>query len=155
MDFLPNLQDAKDVVINIKYLLGISKEKPQFDRFSYMEKAEYWALVWGVIIMSASGLMLMLNNYFLHIAPKIFFDIATLVHLYEAWLATLAIIVWHFYFIIFNPEVYPINKAFIKGTLTEEEMMHEHPRELERIKSNEEGSEDKTDVEEEDRIIKD
>ncbi|MDP4196620.1 MAG: cytochrome c3 family protein [Bacteroidota bacterium] len=142
MDFLPNLQDAKDVIVNIKYLLGISKERPQFDRFSYMEKAEYWALVWGVAIMSASGLVLMFNNFFLSIAPKIMFDIATLVHLYEAWLATLAIIVWHFYYVIFNPEVYPINKAFIKGTMSEEEMMSEHPLELERIKNDDEQQKD-------------
>lgn len=134
VDFLPKLQDLKDVIVNVKYLLGVSKEKPQFDRFSYMEKAEYWALVWGVVIMSATGLMLMFNNFFLSFAPKIFLDAATLVHLYEAWLATLAIIVWHFYFVIFNPEVYPLNTAFIKGTLTEEEMKHEHPVELERIK---------------------
>lgn len=142
MDFLPNLQDAKDVIVNVKYLLGISKERPQFDRFSYMEKAEYWALVWGVVIMSASGLVLMFNNFFLSIAPKIMFDIATLVHLYEAWLATLAIIVWHFYYVIFNPEVYPINKAFIKGTMSEEEMISEHPLELERIKNDEEQQKD-------------
>ncbi|MGE5352691.1 MAG: cytochrome c3 family protein [Acidobacteriota bacterium] len=137
MDMLPNLQDAKDVLINVKFLLGISKEKPFFGRFSYMEKAEYWALVWGVIVMSATGAILMFNTYFLAIAPKLLLDIATLVHLYEAWLATLAIVVWHFYYIIFNPEVYPLNKAFIKGTLTEEEMESEHPRELERIRNEE------------------
>lgn len=132
-DFLPNLQDLKDVIINVKYLLGISKQKPLFGRFSYMEKAEYWALVWGVIIMSATGLMLMFNNVFLANAPKIFLDAATLVHLYEAWLATLAIVVWHFYFVIFNPEVYPLNTAFITGTLSEEVMKEEHPLELEKL----------------------
>ncbi|MEI7811284.1 MAG: cytochrome b/b6 domain-containing protein [Ignavibacteria bacterium] len=134
IDMLPNLQDAKDILINVKYLLGIRKEKPYFDRFSYMEKAEYWALLWGVIIMSFTGLMLMFNSYFLSSLPKILLDAATYVHLYEAWLATLAIIVWHFYFTILNPEVYPLNKSFIKGILTEEEMLHEHPKELDRIK---------------------
>ncbi|MGE5458769.1 MAG: cytochrome c3 family protein [Methanococcaceae archaeon] len=138
LDFLPKLQDLKDVIINVKYLLGVSKEKPRFDRFSYMEKAEYWALVWGVIVMSFTGLMLMFNTFFLSIAPKILLDAATLVHLYEAWLATLAIIVWHFYYVIFNPEVYPLNTAFIKGTLSEHEMENEHPVELERIRNTEE-----------------
>ncbi|MCX6152261.1 MAG: cytochrome c3 family protein [Ignavibacteriales bacterium] len=133
-DFLPNLQDLKDVITNVKYLLGISKVKPLFGRFSYMEKAEYWALIWGVIVMSATGLMLFFNTIFLSIAPKIFLDAATLVHLYEAWLATLSIIVWHFYFVIFNPEVYPLNTALITGVLSEEEMKHEHPLELEKIK---------------------
>jgi hypothetical protein len=59
---------------------------------------------------------------------------AQTVHLYEAWLATLAIIVWHFYFVIFNPDTYPINLAFWKGTLTEQEMEEEHPLELERTR---------------------
>jgi predicted CXXCH cytochrome family protein len=136
-DFLPTYQDLKDAIINVKFLLGISKQKPKFARFSYMEKAEYWALIWGVVIMSATGLMLFFNSFFLSVSPKIFLDAATLIHLYEAWLATLSIIAWHFYFVIFNPAVYPINKAFISGVLSEEEMKHEHELELEKIEQNE------------------
>jgi hypothetical protein len=49
-------------------------------------------------------------------------------------LAFLAIVVWHFYFIIFNPDVYPMNLAWWKGTISEEEMAEEHPLEYERIK---------------------
>ncbi len=133
IDLLPTLKDLKDFGINAKYLLGLSKVKPLFNRFSYMEKAEYWALVWGVIVMSVTGLILFFNTYFLSFAPKILMDATTYVHLYEAWLATLAIIVWHFYYVIFNPEVYPLNTAFITGVLSEEEMKHEHPLELESI----------------------
>lgn len=137
IDFLPKYQDLPDLISNVKYILGISKEKPYFGRFSYIEKAEYWALMWGVVVMSVTGLILMFNNFFLANTPKILMDISTLVHFYEAWLATLAIFVWHFYFVIFNPEVYPLNTAFIYGTLTEEEMMNEHPRELDEIKKKE------------------
>jgi len=133
-DFLPTYQDLKDATINVKFLLGISREKPRFARFSYMEKAEYWALIWGVVVMSATGLMLFFNSVFLSFAPKIFLDVATLIHLYEAWLATLSIVAWHFYFVIFNPEIFPLNKAFISGVLPEEEMKYEHPLELEKIK---------------------
>jgi len=68
---------------------------------------------------------------------KLGWDVARTIHYYEAWLATLAIIVWHFYFIMFNPDVYPMNLAWLKGTLTEEEMHHEHPLELERLKHEE------------------
>ena len=106
------------------WITGLSKTKPRFDRFSYMEKAEYWALIWGVIVMGATGLMLMFNDFFLANFPYLWLDIATLIHLYEAWLATLAIIVWHFYFVIFNPDVYPLNTALITGTLSEEQMEH-------------------------------
>lgn len=133
-DFLPAWRDINDIKVNLKWITGLSKEKPRFDRFSYMEKAEYWALIWGVIVMGVTGLMLMFNDFFLANFPYIWLDIATLIHLYEAWLATLAIIVWHFYFVIFNPDVYPLNTALITGTLSEEQMEHEHPDELERIK---------------------
>ncbi len=134
-DFLPAWHDWDDVKVNFKYLTFRSDETPAFRRFSYMEKAEYWALVWGTVVMSATGLLLMFNNFFLANAPKIWFDIATLIHYYEAWLATLAIIVWHFYFVIFSPEVYPLNKAFITGLMSEELMEAEHPLELERLKA--------------------
>ena len=133
-DFLPKFSDLKEVITNLKWITFISKEKPKFDRFSYMEKAEYWALIWGVIVMGITGLMLTFNDFMLSSFDIIWMDVATIVHLYEAWLATLAIIVWHFYFVIFNPDVFPLNKAFIEGTMTEEQMEHEHPKELERIK---------------------
>ena len=101
-----------------------------------MEKLEYWALIWGVGVMSVTGLMLFFNTFFLSEVPIILLDAATLVHLYEAWLATLSIVVWHFYFVIFNPEVFPVNKAFLTGVLSEEEMKHEHPLELENLGNN-------------------
>lgn len=85
-------------------------------------------------MMSATGLLLMFNDFFLARVPKIWFDVSTLIHFYEAWLATLAIVVWHFYYVIFNPEVYPLNTAFLNGLMSEEMMEAEHPLELERLK---------------------
>lgn len=133
-DFLPAWHDWDDLKVNIKYITFRSEEKPKFRRFSYAEKAEYWALVWGTIVMSATGLLLMFNDFFLARVPKIWFDVSTLIHFYEAWLATLAIVVWHFYYVIFNPEVYPLNTAFLNGLMSEEMMEAEHPLELERLK---------------------
>ena len=60
-------------------------------------------------------------------------DINETIHYYEAWLAFLAIVVWHFYYVIFNPDVYPMNFAWITGKLSRSEMEHEHPLELERL----------------------
>ncbi|MDQ8154556.1 MAG: cytochrome c3 family protein [Gemmatimonadota bacterium] len=134
-DLLPGLQDVREVIGMMKYNLGWSTEKPKFDRFSYIEKSEYWALVWGTILMGATGVILWFDNTFMNLLSKLGWDIARTVHYYEAWLATLAIVVWHFYFVIFNPDIYPINLAFWKGTLTEHEMLEEHPKELERLKS--------------------
>ena len=136
-DLIPKLQDVTDAIGVMKYNLGISPTKPKLGRFSYVEKSEYWALVWGTIVMTATGIILWFDNTFLGLLTKLWWDVAQTVHYYEAWLATLAIIVWHFYFVIFNPDTYPINLAFWKGTLTEEEMQEEHPLELEEIKRQE------------------
>ncbi|MCX7612269.1 MAG: cytochrome b/b6 domain-containing protein [Ignavibacterium sp.] len=137
IDLLPRLQDLKDAIGVAKFNLGISNEKPKLDRFSYVEKAEYWALVWGTIVMTVTGLVMWIYTDFAGSFTKLEWDIARTIHYYEAWLAFLAIIVWHFYFVIFNPDVYPMNLAWLKGTLTEEEMAHEHPLELERLKNKE------------------
>jgi len=136
-DLLPARQDIRDAINVLKYNLGISPKKPRFGRFSYIEKSEYWALVWGTIVMAITGVILWFDNTFLGLLTKLWWDVAQTVHYYEAWLATLAIIVWHFYFVVFNPDVYPINVAFWKGTLTEEEMEEEHPLELEEIRRRE------------------
>ena len=132
-DLMPVPADIRDAIAVLKYNVGISGVKPAFGRFSYIEKSEYWALVWGTIVMALTGVILWFDNTFLGLLTKLWWDVAGTVHYYEAWLATLAIIVWHFYFVIFNPDIYPVNLAFWKGTLTEEEMSEEHPLELEAI----------------------
>jgi len=136
-DLLPRYQDIRDAIDVAKFNLGFSKVKPKLERFSYIEKAEYWALIWGTIVMSATGIIMWFNNYFMGIITKLGWDIARTVHYYEAWLAFLAIVVWHFYFVIFNPDVYPMSLAWWKGTITEEEMAEEHAMELEKIKAQE------------------
>jgi cytochrome b subunit of formate dehydrogenase len=130
---LPRFQDVKETVQNIQYLLGLRAEPPRFDRFSYIEKAEYWALIWGSVVMVATGALLWFENLSLTFLTKWMLDVATMVHYYEAWLATLAIIVWHFYYVIFNPDVYPMNWTWLTGRISEETLRHEHPREYERL----------------------
>jgi len=139
-DLWPKFKDFTDAIGIAKYNLGISKEKPLLDRFSYVEKAEYWALVWGTMVMTLTGLLMWIYTDAVGSFTKLQWDIARTIHYYEAWLAFLAIVVWHFYFVIFNPNVYPMNLAWIKGTITEEEMADEHALELERIKKSEEAA---------------
>lgn len=127
----PCVQDARDMAQMVGYYLGRRPHGPAFDRYGYIEKLEYWALVWGSVIMSLTGFALWFENQSLAWIPKWGLDLATIVHYYEAWLATLAIFVWHFYWVIFNPDVYPMSKVWLDGHLSEEEMRHEHPRELE------------------------
>jgi len=124
--FRPGLKDLQDAAQNISYNLGFSKHPPQFSHFSYMEKAEYLALIWGAVIMGATGLMLWFENTTLRFFPKWTIDLVTVIHLYEAWLATLAIVVWHLYYVIINPDVYPLNTSMVNGKLTEKEMRDEY-----------------------------
>ena len=132
-DIMPGRGDLADAWRVMRYNLSLSRDRPLFGRFSYIEKSEYWALVWGTIIMGATGFALWFENAFIGIFSKLGWDVARTIHFYEAWLATLAIIVWHVYYVIFNPDVYPMNPAWITGTLSEAEMAEEHPLELEAI----------------------
>jgi cytochrome b subunit of formate dehydrogenase len=133
-DILLRPGDLKDIVGTLRYYAGRTRERPRFGRFSYVEKTEYWALVWGTGVMGLTGVVMWFQDPFIALLTKLGWDAARTVHFYEAILATLAIVVWHLYFVIFNPDVYPMNVAWIKGTITEEEMEEEHPLELEEIR---------------------
>jgi len=126
-DMWPEKQDLFDVFVNLRHFQDAKKPRPQFGRFGYAEKAEYWALVWGTIIMGGTGLMLWGKMWVTHWLPRWAVDVATTVHLYEAILATLAIIVWHFYFVIFDPDIYPLNWAWFDGRVNREHYREEHP----------------------------
>ena len=90
-----------------------------------MEKAEYWAVVWGAIVMAASGCTLWANNLILAQFPKDWLDVATSIHFYEAVLATLAIVIWHFYSAVFDPDVYPMDTAWYSGYSVRKHPRHE------------------------------
>jgi cytochrome b subunit of formate dehydrogenase len=111
----PRMRDVKEVLENFIYNLGLSRKVPVRSPHSYIEKAEYWALVWGSVVMIVTGLILWGNTLALRWLPKIIIDVATSIHFYEAVLATLAIVVWHFYFVIFDPDVYPMDPAWLTG----------------------------------------
>jgi len=134
-DLLPRWNDLTDPIKVVRYNLGLSKTKPRFERFCYIEKAEYWALVWGTLVMAITGAILWFDNTSMGLITKLGFDVARAIHFYEAILATLAIIVWHFYFVIFNPDVYPMNLAWLTGRMSEGEMLEEHPAQLDRLKA--------------------
>jgi formate dehydrogenase gamma subunit len=146
-DFMPVKKDIEDFRDSMLYLVGKSEEKPLFGRFSYIEKMEYWAVVWGTLIMGGTGTVLWFENIFLKYVGTMGMDIATAIHYYEAILASLAILVWHFYFIFLNPDVFPMNKAWYRGFLTREEMEKEHPLELMELESENEEIETKKEEE--------
>jgi cytochrome b subunit of formate dehydrogenase len=107
--------DMKDGVGQLLYNIGLTKTPPPTRRWNYAEKVEYWALVWGSFVMIVTGAMLIFTETVLRMLPKIWHDVAQVIHFYEAVLATLAIVVWHFYWVIFDPNVYPMNPAWLIG----------------------------------------
>ena len=114
-EMLPTTNDPREALSNFAYNLGLGAQPPGRSSHSYVEKAEYWAVVWGAVIMISTGLLLWANNLVLRLLPKSWLDVATSIHFYEAVLATLAIVVWHFYTAIFDPDVYPLDTAFLTG----------------------------------------
>lgn len=128
-DMLPAWQDVKDLRTNVRHLAGVDARKARFGRFGYPEKLEYWAVVWGSIIMGVTGLMIWFKIDVTRFVPRWAIDVAVTIHYYEAILACLAIVVWHFYHVLFDPDVYPSNWAWLDGRVTPEWQRHEHPLE--------------------------
>jgi cytochrome b subunit of formate dehydrogenase len=126
---LPRLKDGVDAYQNVMYMLGKRDERPKMDRFTYLEKLEYFSVYFGMFIVISTGTMMWTQSYW----PKFYLDIADALHLGEATLAALAIIVGHIFTVHYNPHVYPMNKAFIDGNISETMMKDEHSLWYERI----------------------
>ena len=133
MAFMPCWMDAVHVWQNIAFYFGWRSDPPQFDRYDYTEKMEFWALVWGVIIMVVTGLILWFPIFSFQYLHKWAIDMTELIHYYEAILATLAIVVWHFFFVMFHPEEYPMSATWLTGRMTHKHLRHRHPLEFERL----------------------
>ncbi len=131
LTMLPGLQDVRDAWTALLYNLGLGKTRPQMGRYTFEEKAEYWALVWGILIMGFTGFMMWNPLAAVRIFPGEFIPAAKAAHGAEAILAVLAIFVWHMY----GVHLKRFNGAMWTGRLTEEDMLHEHPLELADIKS--------------------
>jgi len=146
-ELLPDIRDFSDVYNQIKYYLGFRKERVKYARFSYVEKFDYWAVYWGLIMMIGTGLVMWLfqgkfepvlfGEINLSWGPEIITNyvhaIAREMHSDEALLATLVIIGWHFYNVHFNPHKFPMSKVWLTGKITEKEMKEEHGLEYEKM----------------------
>jgi cytochrome b subunit of formate dehydrogenase len=111
----PHWGDLKELRERLQWFFGRRREMPHSPAVGYAEKAEYLALVWGTAVMAVTGFLLWFENFTLRNFPKWVADLSTVIHFYEAILATLAILVWHFYFVIFDPLVYPLDTAWLDG----------------------------------------
>ncbi|MCK5447257.1 MAG: cytochrome b/b6 domain-containing protein [Gemmatimonadetes bacterium] len=124
----PNARDAKDFVDNMRFYTWRSPLRARFGRYDYTQKAEYWALVWGTALMAFTGVVLWFPALATGLFPTWIVSISETVHFYEAWLATLAIVVWHFFFVMIHPEVYPMSWIWLTGNMPEHEAMAVHGR---------------------------
>lgn len=131
MSMLPTFQDAKDAIQALLYNVGFAKTYPQMGRYTFEEKMEYWAFVWGAIVMGVTGFMMWNPITATRFLPGELVPAAKAAHGGEAVLAVLAIIIWHMY----GVHIKRFNKAMFNGKLNEEEMLHEHPLELADIKA--------------------
>jgi formate dehydrogenase gamma subunit len=124
---IPTIKDATDMLHVFRYNLGLTKQQPKFGKFNYAEKMEYWAFLWGTMVMALSGFILWFNNFALRHFAKWVTDAATAVHWYEALLATFSILIWHFYLVIFDPAVYPMDTAWLDGKIPADHYRHSRP----------------------------
>ncbi len=131
MTMLPGVKDGMDIIQTLAYNFGLSKTPPQMGRYNFGEKLEYWAVIWGTVIMIITGFMLwnpIATTYFL---PGSWIPAAKAAHGGEALLAVLSIITWHAY----NVHIKHFNKSMFTGEISHHEMEEEHALELAQIQA--------------------
>jgi cytochrome b subunit of formate dehydrogenase len=128
MAIAPSMLDVRQAVQNLAFYTWRRKEHVDFRRYDYTQKAEYWALIWGTLVMAVTGFILWFPGTAVRFLPTWAVTAAQTVHYYEAWLATLAILVWHFFFVVFHPEVYPMSWIWISGKMNAQAASRHHPQ---------------------------
>jgi cytochrome b subunit of formate dehydrogenase len=128
---VPQPRDLTDIVQHFKWFLGAA-ERPKFDRYTYWEKFDYWAVFWGMAIIGGSGLLLWFPEFFSRALPGWVFNVALVVHGEEALMAVAFIFTIHFFNGHLRPEKFPMDMVIFTGTVTETELRHERPGEYER-----------------------
>jgi len=128
MTLLPGLKDVTDLLDSVRYSLGLAQRHPRFPHFSVAEKIEYWALIWGTVVMVITGLILWFPEKAVRILPALAVTVSQTIHYYEACLATLAILVWHFFFVIFHPDAYPMSWTWLTGKMSRDDVERHHAK---------------------------
>lgn len=129
----PKFSDLKQALHNILYYLKLKKKHPDFNNYNYIEKAEYWALIWGTLVMGLTGFILWFPTVIGDWAPVWVIKVSEIVHYYEAILASLAILVWHWFFVMFRPGEYPFSFTCVDGGMSVNHYKDEHKLEFKKI----------------------
>jgi cytochrome b subunit of formate dehydrogenase len=112
---VPRWADLRELIERFRYYLGLRKEPVHSPPVGYIEKIEYLAFWWGMFVMTVTGLLLWFENYMLRELPAWTPAAMTAIHFYEAILATLSILIWHMYWTVFDPAVYPMDLSWLTG----------------------------------------
>jgi cytochrome b subunit of formate dehydrogenase len=131
---VPQPRDLRDLVGHLRWFVGRGP-RPRFDRYTYWEKFDYWAVFWGMAIIGGSGLLLWFPEFFARFVPGQIFNIALLVHGEEALLAVGFIFTMHFFNGHLRPEKFPMDPVIFTGSVTEAELREERPDEYARLRS--------------------
>jgi cytochrome b subunit of formate dehydrogenase len=129
LSMLPRYQDVLDAVRTVLYNLGRAESRARAGRYTFEEKVEYWALMWGNVVMIGTGFMLWNPIATTQLVSGQFIPAAQVAHGSEALLAVLAVVIWHGY----GVHLRHFNRSMFTGTMTESEMREEHPLELDAI----------------------
>jgi len=131
---LPRKKDWEDMKGQFKWFFG-KGEAPRFDRWAYWEKFDYWAVYWGALVIGLSGIILWFSPFFSRFLPGWVFNLATLAHGLEAFLAVMTLFVVHFFNNHFRPSKFPLDTVMFTGSWDLEEFREERPEEYERLKA--------------------
>jgi len=129
---VPSFQDWRDFIDHQKWFFG-KGPRPQFDRWTYWERFDYFAVFWGVAIIGFSGLILWFPKFFTAFLPGWIINVAVVVHSDEALLAAGFIFSFHFFNTHFRIEKFPIDTVIFSGRISKTELLHERKRWYERL----------------------
>ncbi len=138
---IPSRLDFVKLFQELAYFIGLRKEEPEWDRFNWREKFDYWAIFWGMPIMAGSGFILMYPVFVTSFLPGWIVPTALIAHSDEAMLALIWIFLVHIFFNHFTPRVFPLNTSVFTGKVPRERYQKEHPLEYERLAGNSEAEE--------------
>jgi cytochrome b subunit of formate dehydrogenase len=128
------LKDLKNFILVLQRNFGRTKEKPQFEKFTFTQKFQYWGVVVGCIVMIITGIILMLKVMSVAMVfPKWLWDIIAVVHGYEGLLIFVVLFVWHLYDVHLSPGSFPMQKTWLTGTISRQELQEKYPLEYERL----------------------
>lgn len=132
---IPTPKDMRDAAQTVLYFLGVAPEMPRFDRFTYLEKFDYWAVFWGIAMIGTSGLILVFPVQATGVLPGQAVAVALTVHGDEAVLAVGWILIMHMFNVHLAPWAFPLNPAIFTGKMRRERYAEEHPLEWERMRA--------------------